>query len=125
MAEGLSVAEANAIAAERFANTEVQLHVGPPGPDGTANVAGNGTRKPVTFAAPAGGAIQNNAAVAWTTAEVDTEERYTHYSIWRRTGGSLPAGFVHSGAAIANLVLAGTEWRVGPGDIRIAFQVSS
>ena len=66
-----------------YANGAVwaKLHIGDPGTAGTTNAAGNTTRQQATFGNVAsGGAIDNTAAIAWTS--VSTSETYTHVSLW-------------------------------------------
>ena len=58
----------------------VKLHTSEPGLEGTANAAGETTRKAVTWAAPSGGAIKNSAAMEWTS--VSTSETYKGVSLW-------------------------------------------
>ena len=66
-----------------------KLHTGDPGEDGTANAAGETTRKATTFGASSGGVITSNALVEWTN--VSTTETYSHVSLWdASSGGQLP-----------------------------------
>jgi hypothetical protein len=64
----------------------VQLHVGDPGADGSANPAANTTRVQITFGTAANtgtdGRAQaaSDANVAW--ASVPADETYSHISIW-------------------------------------------
>jgi len=64
----------------------IQLHVGDPGKDGTANIAGETTRVSATFAAAANTGTDGRAEtvtaadVEWTG--VSTAETYSHVSIW-------------------------------------------
>lgn len=107
MALGFSPAAANAIL-DAHHDTDypfIQLHVGDPGVDGTANIAGNATRKDTSAAwAPAsGGSKTTDVDIDWTEGEVDTTEDYTHCSFWTlATGGS----FGGSGTVTANAVNA-------------------
>ncbi len=57
-----------------------KLHIGNPGAAGTANPAGETTRKAFTRAAASGGATSNVAALTWTA--VSTSEDYSHITIW-------------------------------------------
>jgi hypothetical protein len=109
LAVGLSVGEANKIldALARAVNYTaptaawVQLHTGDPGAAGTANIAGNATRKQVTFGtAAAGGIISNTVAVSWTAGEVDTTESYAYWSTWTASSGGT---FLWSGLAPASV----------------------
>lgn len=67
----------------------VKLHTGDPGAAGTANpAAGDATRKAITFAAAAGGAIASTGTAGpWTNG--GTSETLTHISVWDTVG---PAG---------------------------------
>lgn len=78
----------------------VKLHTGAPGEAGTANAAGETTRKTVTFGAASGGSMANNAEVLWEN--VSTTETYTHFSVWdAATGGNnLGAGALDSSVAV-------------------------
>lgn len=78
----------------------VKLHTGAPGEAGTANAAGETTRKTVTFGAASAGSMANNAEVLW--ASVSTTETYTHFSVWdAATGGNnLGAGALDSSVAV-------------------------
>ena len=95
----------------------VQLHTGDPGAAGTANVAGNGTRKQVTRGAASGGAMSNTAPIAWTAGEVDTAEDYTHLSLH---DASTSGNFQGSGPMTANAVLVGDTFTIPTGDLDIA-----
>lgn len=93
----------------------IQLGTADPGPNGTAagNPAGNATRKSVSFGAAAAGAMSNDADIAWSTAEVDTSEDYTHWSGW---DASTAGNFLCSGTVTANPVTAGDEFTIPIGD---------
>lgn len=67
------------------AATYVQLHIGDPGEDGTANPAGNTTRKAASWAAAAGGTVQTDADLDWTS--VAATETYSHVSVWDAVSG--------------------------------------
>lgn len=92
----------------------MKLHIGDPGAAGTANPAGETTRKDVTavFAAASGGTVTSNVAVTWTS--VSTSEDYTHYSIWT---ASTAGTFLWSGTITANAVTAGDTFTFASGDI--------
>ena len=87
---------------------------GDPGASGTANVAGNATRKDLTAAmgTAASGAITNTAAITWTTGEVDTSEDYTHWSLF---DASTAGTFLCSGTMTANAVTTGDEFTIPSG----------
>ena len=87
MAEGPSVATANSIldaigsgTAFSYAQFWIQLHTAAPGAAGTTAIAGNATRKQVSFGTAASGLKSNDTAISWTGGEVDTSEDYTHWS---------------------------------------------
>lgn len=61
-------------------NTYLKLHIGDPGENGTANAAGETTRKILSFAAASGGSMSSDADAAWTN--VSTSETYSHVSMW-------------------------------------------
>lgn len=58
----------------------LQLHTGDGGEDGTANVAGESTRKAVSFNSASGGSMSASSAVSWTN--VSTSETLTHWTLW-------------------------------------------
>ncbi len=64
----------------KAASLWVQLHVGDPGEDCTANVAEENKRKAITLSAIENGVVKNTAAIEWE-AVVKTEE-VTHVSVW-------------------------------------------
>ena len=87
MAEGPSVATANSIldaignaTSYSVATFWIQLHTAAPGAAGTTAIAGNATRKQVSFGTAASGLMSNDTAISWTAGEVDTSEDYTHWS---------------------------------------------
>ena len=95
----------------------VQLHTGDPGAAGTANVAGNSTRIAVTFAAASGGSKASNATASWTTAEVNTTETYTYFSLWTAASGGT---FLWSGTVSGGAVTAGTAFSIASGSLSIS-----
>lgn len=78
----------------------LQLHTGDPGEDGTANAAGETTRKAVSFGAASGGSMVSSATVEWTN--VSTSETYSHWSLWdaSSSGNALWSGALASSAAV-------------------------
>lgn len=82
------------------ANVYAKLHTGDPGEDGTANAAGNTTRKEVTFGAASGGVISLSNTPSWTS--VSTTETYSHVSIWDNStaGNCLGSGALSSSVAV-------------------------
>jgi hypothetical protein len=130
MATGLASGEAAKIldalgnAADYTAPTAfwIQLHTADPGAAGTTSVAGNATRKQVSFGAASGGAIANDTAITWSTGEVDTGEDYTHWSAWTaETDGT----FLCSGTVTANAVLAGDQFQIPIGDLDLTLSVAA
>lgn len=130
MAVGLASAQAAGIldalgnAANYTAPTAfwIQLHTADPGVAGTTAIAGNATRKQVSFGAAAGGAIANDTAVTWTTVEVDTSEDYTH---WSGHTASTAGTFICSGTMTANAVTSGDEFTIPIGDLDLTLTVAA
>ncbi len=123
MATGIAAAHANAILDAYCRSVAyvdpvaffVKLHIGDPGVAGTANVAGETTRKAVTFSAAAAGAITNSAALTWTS--VSTTETYSFVSFWDTVG---PAGGTFLGSDNLNTtraVTAGDNFEIAIGDV--------
>jgi hypothetical protein len=108
----------------------VQLHTGDPGAAGTANVGQGGaagtTRKAITtsFPSAAGGAVTNDVEVAWSGAEVDASEDYTHYSVWD-TATANSGNFLWSGTVTANPVTSGDQFKILVGDFDLSFPVAA
>jgi uncharacterized membrane protein YgdD (TMEM256/DUF423 family) len=102
----------------------IQLHaVGEPGAAGTANVAGNATRKQVTFGSnAAGGTISNTAPVTWSSGEVDTSEDYLYWSAWTLAAAGV---FLFSGTVTANAVTTGDQFTIPTGDLDITLPVAA
>lgn len=104
----------NNTAVGAIANTYVKLHIGDPGDAGTANAAGNTTRKLASWAAASGGTIQTDASLDWTN--VSNSEDYTHFSVWDDpTAGNC----LFTGTLTANAVTAGDNFTIATGDIDI------
>lgn len=127
MAVGLSPAAANAILDTHHDTTYpfIQLHTGDPGPAGTANIAGNATRKDTSAAwAPAsGGSKTTDVNIEWTDAEVDTAEDYTHCTFWSASSGG---NFGSSGTITANAVSdTGDAFSILAGGIAASFIVAA
>lgn len=92
----------------------IQLHTADPGAAGTTAIAGNATRKQVSFGAASGAAMANDTAVSWTSGEVDTSEDYTHWTAWT---ASTAGTFLFSGTVTANAVTAGDTFTIPIGDL--------
>lgn len=110
MTVGLAASRANTLLDSLASALQfIQLHTGDPGAAGTANIAGNDTRKAVTWASAgttADGQIEISVQIEWSDAEVDTTETYTHVSFWSLvTGGD----FEMSGTVTANEIDATGE----------------
>lgn len=105
MPVGLASGEANATLDARLSGWGwVQLHTGDPGAAGTTAVAGNSTRKAVTWASASGGSASMTSTLpSWTDPEVNTTETYTHVSFW---SASTAGTFRASGTLTANQVSA-------------------
>lgn len=82
------------------AATYLQLHIGDPGEDGTANGASESTRQSVSFAAASSGSMASSANVTWTN--VSATETYTHWSMWDASsaGNCLWTGSLASSASV-------------------------
>lgn len=91
----------------------VKLHTGDPGEDGTANAAGETTRKQVAFGAAASGSAASSADAAWTS--VSTSETYSHVSFWDASSGGNCLG---AGALTASkAVTAGDNFTIPSGQL--------
>jgi hypothetical protein len=131
MALGLSAAVANdvldaignnsSITTLPMAEFWIQLHTADPGAAGTNAVAGNATRKQVSFGAPANGLMSNDADIVWTTGEVDTSEDYTHWSCWDGVAGT----FKGSGEVTANAVVTADTFTILAGDFDLTFNTAA
>lgn len=94
----------------------VKLHTGDPGEDGTANAAGETTRKQASFAASSSGTATSNADVAWTA--VSTSETYSYISIW---DASSAGNCLWSGALTASkAVTAGDNFTIPSGSLTVS-----
>lgn len=97
----------------------VQLHVGDPGNDGTANVATETTRKSFTRTAAALAVSSNQGVLSWTN--YPAAETVSHVSVWSASSGGTcwligdPVNVVMAlgetlQIAIGDLVLAPVLW---------------
>jgi hypothetical protein len=100
----------------------IQLHTADPGSAGTTAIAGNATRKQVSFGAASGGTISNDTAVTWTTGEVDTSEDYTHWTGWTASSAGT---FICSGTMTANAVTVGDEFTIPIGDLDLTLTTAA
>lgn len=121
MAEGLSVAAANALL-DSLGSTYswIKLHTGAPGANGTANAATETTRKQATFGAASGAALTTTAPLQWTN--VAGSEDYTHYTMWTASSGGT---FGHSGTITANPVTAADTFTIATGDLDVVFPTAT
>jgi hypothetical protein len=70
----------------KVAKVYVKLHTGDPGEEGTANAAGETTRKEVSaWGTPTAGVLKTAAAQEWTN--VSTSETYKWVSLWDAASG--------------------------------------
>ena len=129
MADNVSTGVANSILSALvnggsfigFSPVYAKLHTGPPGAAGTSNPAGNTVRQSCgTFAAPAGGATSNSAAVTWTS--VSTAETYSHVSLWDAASGGT---FIASGSITAGPILVGQNFTIPAGGMSVSLPVAS
>lgn len=121
----MSEATANAVLNAYWNQTNItaptaiwlQLHVGDPGANGTANVATETTRKDVTavFAAASAGAVTSDTAVTWTS--VAGTEDFTHWTLW---SASSAGTFYWSGTITANPVVIGDTFTFNIGDLDVS-----
>jgi hypothetical protein len=120
-ADGLITAEANTLLDTLGAAFPYfQLHTGFPGAAGTANVAGNTTRKQATWNAAASASKTTSADLAWTS--VSTSETYTHVTGWSAASGGT-CGW--SGPLTAPAVTAGDNFTITAGTYSLAFTPAS
>lgn len=99
----------------------VKLHTGDPGASGTANAAGETTRKSVSFGAASGGAMSNDAQVQWTS--YSTAETVTHVSFWDHATAGVFAG--SDALNTSRTMEVGDTLTIAVGEIDITFTVAS
>jgi hypothetical protein len=127
MATGLSAYLANSFlnalgnaTAYSVATPYIKLHVGDPGVNGTTNPAVETTRKSVSFAAAANGAIASDADISWTN--IAGSEDSTHFTAW----DNLTAGnFLFSGTITGNPYTAGDTYTIASGSLTASLTVAS
>jgi hypothetical protein len=129
----MSYAKANAIldaALYAPATPFVMLHIGDPGAAGTANeaqkpsAAGDIARKAATFGEAAAGTGEQvsttTADISWSSAEIDTGQEITHFSIWSAESGGTCL-FI---AAVDTPKTTGSDGvTIGIGDLEVAIGV--
>lgn len=97
-----------------------KLHIGNPSAAGTANAAGETTRKSFTRGSAAAGATSNAGALTWTA--VSTSEDYSHITLW----DNLTVGNCWMvGTLTANAVVAGDTFEIAVGDLDLAMTIWS
>lgn len=91
----------------------VKLHTGDPGENGTANAAGETTRKLAAFGAASGGAATNSGLLQWTN--VASTETYSHVSLWDASsaGNCLGSGALTSSKSVT----AGDTFEIAVGQL--------
>lgn len=119
MATGLAPAGANTpLDAIRTDTPFIQLHVGDPGVNGTANKAAELTRKAVTFGAATNSAavstMSNTAQVQWVN--ITGSQDATYFTIWN-TATDGTGTFKFSGTITANPYTAGDTFTAAVGAI--------
>lgn len=98
----------------------IQLHVGDPGANGTANTATETTRKSVSFAAAASGALASDADITWTN--IAGSQDATHFSLW---DASTSGNFLGSGTITANAYTAGDTYTIPSGQLTLSLTVAA
>jgi len=120
MADGASNTVVNAFLASILNGTaftalgslQAQLHVGAPGINGTANVAGNATKQAAgAFTKSSDGNYVSAGAISWSS--VPTAETYSHVSLWSGTT------FVASGSITASAVGVGDTFTIPAGSLTV------
>jgi hypothetical protein len=98
----------------------VQLHIGDPGANGTANTATETTRKSVSFGAASAGTLASDADVTWTN--ISGSQDATFFTAWDGlTGGS----FLFSGTITGNAYTAGDTYTITSGSLTASLTVAS
>jgi hypothetical protein len=138
MAVGLSATVANGLLNALANQTNytaptviaIQLHTADPGAAGTNAVAQGGaagtTRKAITtsFPSAASGSVTNDVDIAWSSAEVDATEDYSHYSVWD-TATANSGNFLWSGVITANAVVTGDQFKILAGGLTMTFNLAA
>jgi hypothetical protein len=120
-ADGLITAEANTLLDSLGSTFQwIQMHVGPPGAAGTANVAVNNTRKQATWASASGASKATSADLAWVS--VAGTETYTHFTAWTASSSGT-CGF--SGGLIAPAVTVGDNFSIIAGTLALSLPVAA
>lgn len=122
MAEGWGPTAANhALTTEAALYTWLQLHTAAPGAAGTTAVAGNSTRKQVTWGTASGGSIPSATTdLVWTS--VSTSETYSKHTMWT---ASTAGTFGWSGSVTSNPVTAGDTFTIPAGSLTASLTLAS
>lgn len=125
MAEGLSQLEAiDLLNSLKTRALHMQLHIGAPGPNGTANIAAEQDRVAVTWGTPAlvGTAVEltHTNDLVWPT--VAGSERYTHASFHTLNAGGT---FRLSGLITASPVVTGDTWTLPSGAYVVRYPLAA
>lgn len=102
------------------ATVYVQLHVGDPGAAGNANGATETTRKAVSFAAAASGAIASDADVTWTN--IAGSQDATFFTAWDNASAG---NFLFSGSITGNPYTAGDTYTITSGSLTASLTAAS
>jgi hypothetical protein len=125
MAEGLPEVEAIALLSNLATRALfMQLHTGPPGPLGTANIATENDRKAVTWGTPVlvGAAVEMTHSNVLSWPDVAGSEDYTHASFHTLiTGGTCRL----TGQITASPVVALDDWSLPAGAYIVRWPVAS
>jgi hypothetical protein len=127
MATGMSAHLANSLLNALGNNTAfsvtavyVQLHVGDPSANGTANGATETTRKAVSFAGASDGSIASDTDVTWTN--ISGSQDATFFTAW----DSLTSGnFLFSGTITGNPYTAGDTYTITAGSFTTSLTLAS
>jgi hypothetical protein len=98
----------------------VQLHVGDPGVNGSANPAVETARKVVSFGVASGGSIVSDADVSWVN--IDGSQDATFFSVW---DADVSGNFLFSGAIVAASYQAGDTYTIPAGSLSVSLTVVS
>ena len=98
-------------------NVYLKLYLASPADDDTGAAALETTRKVMSFAVAAAGAISTNAAMDWTS--VSTTETYSHFGIFDTVGPTGGNMLVHGALDSAVAVTATDNFSIASGDLTI------
>ena len=98
----------------------VQLHVGDPSSNGTANIATETTRKSASFGASSGGALASDADITWTN--IAGSQDATFFTAW---DASTSGNFLFSGTISGNPYTAGDTYTIPSGSLSVSLTLAS